>query len=274
MDESQRKIFVVFFVILAIMLGLFVVSYSLRGVKKKRVDSKTLTSVLKKPKPTIEPEAKPSSSPTSTPLKSSIIGQTSPFSETDLKEITMARTDAERLLRIANDSWLLDQVNNESLNERTREKYRLKTLDSYMDGMNAFENGDYQASIKLLIQSLKDPNATPVSRYLILLFLRSAATKIKNFELFLEFAKVQAELINKEDLSSLGIEKTDNAIAYCVELEELYKAATNESEYKKLVQKRMFADGGISFDIKSIENGLSKEIDEFKKDFGGGFSHD
>jgi hypothetical protein len=272
MDESQRKIAIVISGILILMLALLLLSSLFKGTRKKPIENNERPVISKKQSPPKTTEQKQTT--VSAPISNAPSNHQSPFTETDIEEITSARTEAERLLRIANDQWLLKQVNDPALNERTREKYRLKTLDSYMDGMLAFESGNYKESIQHLLKSLKDPAATPVSQYLILIYLRSAATRLKNFDLFLEFSKVQAELVNKQDLSPLGIEKSDTGLTYCSELEDIFKAATSESGFRKIVQKRMFDEGHLNLDIRAVEKSLNREIEEFKKDFGGFFSYD
>lgn len=272
MDDSQKKLIFAFSLLILGLIILFVVSLSFKTKEKKYGISKEvseLSSITEIQDERVKFEAKATRARTA--RVSIQTDRKSPYSEEDIKEINQNREKAQRKLRRAKEQWLLQQVNNESLNSRTREKYRLKSLDSFTEGMEEFKNGNYDKSIKLLFKSLKDPNATPVSKYMVLLYLRSAANRLKNFELFIEFAKIQAELVQNEDLTPLGIEKSDQSVRYVNELEELYKAATNESDYRKLVAKRVVTNEGLVLSLKVVRRHLDNEIQDMKKDFGGFF---
>ncbi|MGM0599684.1 MAG: hypothetical protein ACQETH_07665 [Candidatus Rifleibacteriota bacterium] len=273
MDDSQKKLIIAFSLLILGLVVLFVLSLSFKTAEKKHniisKESPELSSITE-----IEDE-RAKVEPRTIRARSARISvrndRKSPYSKDDIKEINLNRQEAQRKLRHAKEQWLLQQVNNESLNNRTREKYRLKTLDSFTEGMEEFEQGNYNKSIKLLFKSLKDPKATPVSKYMVLLYLRSAANRIKNFDLFIEFAKTQAELVQNDDLTPLGIEKSDQSVRYVNELEELYKAATNESDYRKLVAKRVVTNEGVVLSLKLVRRQLDNEIEELKNDFGGFF---
>jgi hypothetical protein len=273
MNDSNNRLLIISAAILILVAGMALMAFLLRPAARKK--EKVVEETYQELETAVERDVVKRQTSVSTRFSGisyKPASRNAPFTEDDLKEMALNRQSAEKKLRIAQEKYLLDIINNESFNQRTREKYRLRSLDSYVDGMKAFDKGNYEESIKLLAKTLKDPNATDVSRYLVLIYLRSAAHRIRNFDLFLEFSRAQSRLVQSKDLSMLGIEKTDSALAFCDDMEELYKAAIDNKGYNKALEKRIFTEDGIVLNVKSVKEQLDQEIEEFKKEFRGFFS--
>lgn len=189
------------------------------------------------------------------------------FSEQELKEMQARRERLYEKSNIIGREKLLSIVNDESLSEMVRLRYKLRLIEPYVQGIEFFDEGNYSEAIKMLFKSLNDPMATPVTRYFALDYMRTAATELKDFGLYLELTKLQSKIVAEDDLSLLDIEKTNSGLDWCAEQEELYKASQSTSEFDKVIAQRMRGSFPTPSNYAARRSFLTEQIDEFKESF-------
>jgi ribosomal protein L29 len=161
----------------------------------------------------------------------------------DTKEQLAARLaeskrDLENL-QAESRAWLEGHIKNPHLASNTREVYRLRLLKDYRAGHQALRDGDYALAYNLFAASLSDPNASPVSRYLALDYMRAAAAKMKDLKKYCDALRQQGELASTEDLSVLGISKDPHNRQGYEESIKILMASRDSSVFDALVEARM-----------------------------------
>ncbi|GAB4269836.1 MAG: hypothetical protein Kow0029_06120 [Candidatus Rifleibacteriota bacterium] len=195
----------------------------------------------------------------------------SPFSKAELEEMNEREKKAELEVLAAQKRWIDKKVNDETLSEKTREKYRLRSISTYVSGLSAYKAKDYRKAVKDLFDSMKDPKASDVSRYMALMYIRSAALEMGDFELFLEATRAQAVLAAEKDLAVLGITRSDSGIKFVEKLEMIYKMKKDPSEFNRRVEEIMSKNNVREEYRKRVEDALKKEIEEYDEIYGDYF---
>ncbi len=193
-------------------------------------------------------------------------GKASPFSEEEKQAMALRKKEAETLISESAQNWLTTRVNDENLPEKVKEKYRLKTIASYVEGTNLKKRKNYPEALKAFMNALKDPNASPVSKYYTLLNMKTIALKMKDLDLFIAISKSEAELIYEEDLKTIGISKSKEPLEWIENFEKMMKAKRDPSVMADLVQKRMDYTSG-KFPREEIEADVKNEIERYESIF-------
>lgn len=201
-----------------------------KEVKTRRPDEKKIIEKTFVP-PTVSTTSRRSSS-----------GRVSPFSEAEEKEMIERTKETQKLLDVAATGWLTAMVNDTSLSEKTREKYKLKLNRNFVEGSNALGRKDFQMAQKSFFAVLKSEDSSDVTRYFAITNLKTIALKTGNMELFIEIARAEAKMVAQTDLSLLGIAKNDDQIEWVDNFEKLYRAKKDPSALEALVQARMAED--------------------------------
>ncbi len=119
------------------------------------------------------------------------------------------------------------------------EKLKLRSNPSFLKGMAAMENGDYDTSIVSFNEILKDKDATPVSKYFACTELMVVARRKHDFDLYFIAARMRANLIANEDLSVLDFEKDNKAVERINKIESLLKAKNDPKYFDLVVETRL-----------------------------------
>ena len=196
------------------------------------------------------------------------------FSEKQIEEIQKRTQQHRQKLEKVAEQWVMDRVNDQSLPENVRERYKLRTIQPYVNGLELYKNGDYYDSVRSLFEVLDHPDATPLAKYMALVYMRSAATKARDFGLFIELSMIQAQLIATEDLTSIGIEKDERSIRWCNIQKELFEARKNSAAFDGIVAKRLRERNLTSRSRSNEERILKNEIKDFEQRFKEFFGHE
>lgn len=274
MEENEKKIAlgIVIFLLLCIIVFFAGRMFFFRKAPEKRVSIGRPESMSVKniKSGTKEPDRKYSrSSFTSSSIPAGQVG--SPFSKAELEEMNEREKKAELEVLAAQKRWIDKKVNDETLSEKTREKYRLRSISTYVSGLSAYKAKDYRKAVKDLFDSMKDPKASDVSRYMALMYIRSAALEMGDFELFLEATRAQAVLAAEKDLAVLGITRSDSGIKFVEKLEMIYKMKKDPSEFNRRVEEIMSKNNVREEYRKRVEDALKKEIEEYDEIYGDYF---
>lgn len=169
----------------------------------------------------------------------------------------------------SNYNRIFEKANDDSLNPREQENYRLKANVSYVQGLTELRRGNPQAALSKFFDAMEDEHASPISKYLITRYMKRAASKLKDFELYLDIARIEAELIANEDLSLLGVEKSNSRSKWLDEQEMYYKAMTDRSEFNAIVTRRIGSE--MRNPREREEKILNEQIERFRRRFRGIF---
>jgi hypothetical protein len=146
---------------------------------------------------------------------SSTTGPAQAFTEEEMQELRNKREELRKAMYERKREWVKDKANDDSLHAKSRVRYRLKLIDGFRNGNDAFNQGDYVEAMKQYAAGLKDPNADDATRYLCYHQMRNVARLLKDADLYLEILKEQGELIENADLSGVGIDKSNRGtLAY------------------------------------------------------------
>jgi hypothetical protein len=184
-----------------------------------------------------------------------------------LQEMMKKFEERKREVENQNIVWLKKMINDTSLATRTREIYRLRLIPEVAKAHKALENNDLEGAMENFQAVLKDPNASPVTKYLCLDYMIDIARKKKNYELYFALGKQQGLLVKEEDLSIFRISKDSDRLEFFEEEEQLYKASLHSSDFDALVAKR------TKEDPRSREV-ITREVQEDIKDFQERFNAD
>jgi hypothetical protein len=266
MDENRNVIIVG----VALIFGVFFLSWVIFGGKSKDSPGTYPGTVdgIKKTDSSRDTDSKrPSSTRTSAHTYKfdlqEVESNVSPFSEDELKAMKQRQKESDKIISESAQNWLTSKVNDENLPEKVKEKYRLKTISSYVEGTNLKKQKNYPAALKAFMDALKDPNASPVSKYYTLLNMKTIALKMKDLDLFIAISKSEAELISEEDLKIIGISKSKEHFEWIENFEKMMKAKRDPSVMSELIQKRM-VDGSHR---EEIENDIKAEIERYESIF-------
>ncbi|MBI3037633.1 hypothetical protein HYY75_01095, partial [bacterium] len=108
----------------------------------------------------------------------------------------MAQKMSKRQVEIekTNQAWLQNRINDTSLATQTREVYRLRMIPDLKKGHKALQAGDKIMAMQYFQASLKDPNASPVSKYVTLNYMIDLARQAKDVDQYFSLRKLQATL--------------------------------------------------------------------------------
>lgn len=190
------------------------------------------------------------------------------YSEKEMQELRRKREQRRSEVYARKQKWLADQVNNDKLSAKSRYQYRLKLIEGYRSGNEAFNKGDYAEALKEYMNALKDPEANAETRFTCMMSMQSAAKALKDYDLYLEILKQQAQLIENEDLNIFGIRKGKGGWP-------LYESRKNyitvikdpgkiDDVVAAIIEKRVLL---IDKDKDEVKKKFLQDLEEFKNDF-------
>ncbi|NCB39555.1 MAG: hypothetical protein EOM80_12405 [Erysipelotrichia bacterium] len=193
-------------------------------------------------------------------------GTASPFSEEEKAKMLERNAEVDKLLNEAATNWLFSKANDDSLPPKTREKYKLKLNTAYVEASMAKKRKDYPQAIKKFYEAIKAPDSTPVSKYYSLLNIKTIALKMKDMDLFIVASKMEARLMAEEDLSAIGITKSEEHLEWVESFEKLLNARKDPAILNDLVQKRMEFQKG-KYSREDVEKMIFLEADRYEAIF-------
>ncbi len=187
------------------------------------------------------------------------------FTEEEAKALRATRQAVLSKVFEQKKNWIASKVGSGSnLSPKIQARYRLKLIEGYVDGNEAMKKGNWAEAIRAFMAGIKDPDADAVTRYTCFDQMRMSAKMLKDYDLYLEILKEQGLLAENEDLTVLGIEKT-NAGNLFYESRRRFIQAIKDPVYgfKKSVDELMEK----GFDGKPLEESDRKSVeDKFRKD--------
>ncbi len=264
MDEKKQIVIASAAVFISLILLYFLLSRPSPG-KESPVSHQTSTKATgSKQWQKEEPETQASSGVSSGHAAAG--DSVSPFSAEELARMKERDKENDVLIEKAAASWLTTMATNDSLTEKTREKYKLKQNRSYVEGVNARKQKNYPLAVKKFHEAIKSPDATPVAKYYSLVNIKTLALKMKDMELFILASRLEAKLIAEENLSIIGISKTEEHLEWVDSFEKLMKVRSDPAVLNELVQKRM-DELKNKYSREDIEKMIFKEADRYEKIF-------
>lgn len=184
-----------------------------------------------------------------------------------LEEKASRIRDHRRKMAEASESWLREKLEDENLTEKTKEVYRLRLLPDMKEGLRLLDAKDYQSALKTFEKALEDPDATPVSKYLIYDYMLQAAGKMQNKMMYASLFKKQAMIQRDEDLGVLDLEKSGQAVEYADFMTEHLRAAEDPEIFNRIVEADMKNVGAGAGDRDRIADAARKRISHFEEFF-------
>lgn len=136
------------------------------------------------------------------------------FSEEEAREFRRQRAEIRSRIAEKKRNWASSMAGNPSLDPKTRARYQLKLIEGYAAGNKAMNDGSWSDAVRSYMSGVKDPDSTPITRYLCFENMSMAVRQLKDYDLYLEVLKEQGKLIAEADLSVLGIKKGDSGMDY------------------------------------------------------------
>lgn len=151
-----------------------------------------------------------------------------------MDEITAMKAQVRKESR----AFALKCINDPNFPAQSQEVYRLKILAGLNDGHEAMEAGDYFTALKKYAEAVKDPNASPISKYLCYDYMLECAATIDDIQMFILIWREQAAILGSEDLEVLGInaENGRNQRAGILEMVEYLGASTSPKKIEELIE--------------------------------------
>ena len=165
----------------------------------------------------------------------------------DKAKMKKKREESRRKLRENADIWLKSKTNDPSLSIQTLEKYKIKSHQGFTNGTVALRSKDYNTAIKYFNETVKDKDASAVTKYFALSNMMVIAQKTKDIKLYLLAARMSALLCATEDLSALGIPKSNHQLEWVEKVENTILARNDKKYFEKCVQLKMdFYGAGVT----------------------------
>ena len=268
MDDNKNILIAIAFSLVAV-LGLYLLSGSndskisetRSSFGKDSQKHKIIKKIKRQPKRYSAPVARSYSG-------SRVSANVSPFTEEEEERLKKNRIESRKRLVENSQKWLEEMVNNESLDEKTREKYRLKLNKNFVEGKIASKNKDYKTALKKFYKALKDPSATVTSKYYIYMNLKILARKMNDIELFIIISKEEGRMLADNEIPVLDLKKSGDALEWITEFETYTKAKKNASIFNKLVTEEIKrTNGAIGRD--QAEAKIFEKIKEYEYAFKG-----
>ena len=193
------------------------------------------------------------------------------LTEEDIRNIQRRRERSREKLSKNAIEWLKNKTNDPRFCQQTLEKYKIKSHQGFVNGSYAFMKKDYKTAIKFFNETIKDPNASVITKYFALQNMMNIAYETKDLELYFIAARMNALMCAKEDLSILGIEKSTHQLDWVEKVEKSLKARNDPKYFEECVKmkldfykygmKREQAEREVKKDIELYSN-LYKELIE------------
>ena len=263
-------------VVCLLMTMLFACSKGCGSKNEPQITQKIVPQKKEKPKEAVKEEKKEIEKPSSSSrnsghgnissfLYAKDYGTPPPMLTTKDKEIMKEIRERNRKKREEYaEKWFEEKLKDQSISEKTREQYLIKSNKSYVSGKVAMKHKDYKAAIKEFTGILKDDKASAVTKYFALQNLVVCAHAMKDLELFFAFAKMRGKLVATEDLSVLNIEKSDYYLKWCDKVEYALKVKDKKCSFDEAVQFKVQQE---KIDEESAKVQVEDDIEYFSKMF-------
>lgn len=189
------------------------------------------------------------------------------YTEKEMQELRRKRDQRRAQTYKRKLDWLGTKMTDENLSAKSRYRYRLKLIEGYGKGNEAFNKGNYADAMKEYMKGLKDPEANPETTFVCLTQMRMAAKMLKNYDLYLELLKEQSDLIENEDLSVFGIKKGKSGKPLYESRRRYVMAIKEPNGIDDAVSEIIRSDKLDERDRDEVKKIFIKDLDEFKKDF-------
>lgn len=169
------------------------------------------------------------------------------LSEKEKAKMLKKREENRKKLRANAIEWLKHKTNDPSLCIQTIEKYKIKSHQGFTNGTVALRNKDYNSAIKFFNETVKDANASPVTKYFALSNMMTIAQQTKDVKLYFIAARMSAMLCATEDLSALGIKKDTHQLEWVEKVEKTIYARNDPKYFEECVKLKMdLYEGGVT----------------------------
>ena len=169
------------------------------------------------------------------------------LSEKEKAKMLKKREENRKKLRSNSIEWLKHKTNDPSLCIQTIEKYKIKSHQGFTNGTVALRNKDYNTAIKYFNETVKDANASPVTKYFALSNMMTIAHQTKDVKLYFIAARISAMLCATEDLSALGIKKDTHQLDWVEKVEKTIYARNDSKYFEECVKMKMdLYEGGVT----------------------------
>ena len=161
------------------------------------------------------------------------------LTEEDIKNIQRRRAKSREKLSKNAVEWLKNKTNDPRFCQQTLEKYKIKSHQGFVNGSYAFMKKDYKTAIKYFNETIKDSEASVVTKYFALQNMMNIAYETKDLELYFIAARMNALLCAKEDLSVLGIEKSAHQLDWVEKVEKTLRARNDPKYFDECVKMKL-----------------------------------
>ncbi len=192
------------------------------------------------------------------------------FSEEEAREFRRQRAEIRSRIAEKKKNWASGMANNPSLDPKTQARYQLKLIEGYASGNKAMNDGSWAEAVRFYMSGVKDPDSTPLTRYLCFENMSMAVRQLKDYDLYLEVLKEQGKLIAEADLSVLGIEKGNSGMDYYNERRRYveYIRDPGEANFKRIIDELMQEDKLLSeSDRPEVEELFLEDCKEWRQFF-------
>lgn len=192
------------------------------------------------------------------------------FSEEEAREFRRQRAEIRSRVAEKKRSWASSMASNPSLDPKTQARYQLKLIEGYAAGNKAMNDGSWADAVRSYMSGVKDPDATPITRYLCFENMSMAVRQLKDYDLYLEVLKEQGKLIAEADLSVLGIEKGNSGMEFYNERRRYveYIRDPGEANFKRIIDEIMQGDKLLSeSDRPEVEELFLEDCKEWRQFF-------
>ena len=250
MDQEQKEMATVGGIAFLLCCCLFVVCFSSKEKKSIETDKNNfqLSNTNTKSSKLVKGQRNTSFSGSSGGIARS--SYTSSSSSSSNKKVVKNQLSKERLERIIafqekakkqQQEWVKNHIKELLKNPDTPPKIRLKAQlvsnKNYVMAFKAHKNHEYKEAIEYYLNILNDKNASPEIKYIASEYLLDCAQATSDLELFLKVARLEGNLIAKNDLSILNVKKGNSYLKWVDEFESYMKARKDASYKSKLVSE-------------------------------------
>ncbi len=191
------------------------------------------------------------------------------FTEEEAKVMREKREALLSRIFSRKQSWVSSRASSGSgLSAKTQARYRLKLIEGYADGNEAMKKGNWAEAIKALMAGVKDPDADPITKYTCFDQMRMCAKMLKDYDLYLEVLKEQGRLIENDDLSILGIEKSTMGTRFYETRRQFVQAVKDPvNGFKKSIDEILQAGNLKEDDRAATEERFRQDLADWQADF-------
>ncbi len=191
------------------------------------------------------------------------------FTEEEAKVLRAKRQTVLNRIFERKQNWVASRASAGSgLSAKTQARYRLKMIEGYADGNEAMKKGNWAEAIRGFLAGVKDPDADPITKYTCFDQMRMCAKMLKDYDLYLEVLKEQGRLIENDDLSILGIEKSTMGTKFYETRRQFVQAIKDPvNGFRKSIDEIMQANNLKEEDREDTEERFKQDLADWQADF-------